>query len=72
MAKLITANWKRGRGRPATGRDPTIAVRMPAEFIDAVDRYRADENPPLSRSEAVRRLLGEHLRKHGYLVESEE
>lgn len=59
---------KRKRGRPYSGgRDPLVNTRIPIAMIEALEQFAADEKPPISRSEAVRRLLGEHLRKHGYL-----
>jgi hypothetical protein len=56
MAKSIKVNQKkRGRGRPATGRDPVSAVRLPVELTAAVDQW-AKENEA-NRSEAIRRLV---------------
>lgn len=43
------------RGRPATGKDPMLAGRVPAEMIEAVELW-AKRND-LTRSEAVRRLI---------------
>ena len=54
MAKSIKVNQKR-RGRPATGRDPVSAVRLPAELTSAVDKWAEDHEA--SRSEAIRRLV---------------
>jgi Arc/MetJ-type ribon-helix-helix transcriptional regulator len=47
---------KRGRGRPATGKDPSITVRVPKEVIDKIERW-ADHHTDGERSEAIRRLL---------------
>ena len=55
MAKLIKVSQKKGRGRPATGRDPVSAVRLPVELTAAVEKW-ADDNEA-SRSEAIRRLV---------------
>jgi hypothetical protein len=58
MAKSIAVNQKkRGRGRPATGRDPVAAVRLPKNVMSAVDKW-AKRNGIKSRSEAFRLLLG--------------
>jgi hypothetical protein len=46
---------KRGRGRPATGKDPLIAFRLPEAEIVRLDRWAEDNGH--SRSEAVRRLI---------------
>ena len=56
MAKSIPVNQKRPRGRPATGRDPMIAARLPSHLIAEVDSWAA-ENDALSRSEAIRSLV---------------
>jgi hypothetical protein len=54
MAKSIKVNQKK-RGRPATGRDPVSAVRLPAELTAAVDQW--GEAHEANRSEAIRRLV---------------
>ena len=54
MAKSIKVNQKK-RGRPATGRDPVSAVRLPAELTAAVDQWGEDHEA--NRSEAIRRLV---------------
>jgi Arc/MetJ-type ribon-helix-helix transcriptional regulator len=54
MAQSIKVNQKR-RGRPATGRDPVSAVRLPAELTAAVDKWSEDHET--NRSEAIRRLV---------------
>jgi hypothetical protein len=56
MPKSITVNRKK-RGRPATGRDPVTAVRLPKPVMTAVDKWAA-RNGIESRSEAFRLLLG--------------
>ena len=55
MKKSIKARPKKSRGRPATGKDPQIAARMPAELIGEVQSW-ADANQ-IGRSEAIRRLV---------------
>jgi hypothetical protein len=54
MAKSIKVNQKR-RGRPATGRDPVSAVRLPVELTSAVDKWAEDHDA--TRSEAIRQLV---------------
>jgi hypothetical protein len=63
MAKSIAVNQKkkRGRGRPATGRDPVIALRLPKQTIVALDRWASAEG--LTRSAAARRLIERGLQK---------
>jgi len=59
MSKAISVNQKkRSRGRPPTGRDPAVAVRLPARVIKALDRWGKDQAEPAdTRSEAIRRLI---------------
>ena len=49
---------KKGRrpGRPATGKDPLVALRLPPVMIKAVDDWAA-RNGVRSRSEAMRDLI---------------
>jgi hypothetical protein len=44
------------RGRPATGRDPFVGIRLPAPLIEEIKSWAA-ANEANSRSEAVRRLI---------------
>jgi hypothetical protein len=53
MKKSIKVMPKR-RGRPATGKDPQVVLRMPAGFIAEIDAWAGDRE--IGRSEAVRRL----------------
>ena len=55
MKKSIKVAPKKRRGRPATGKDPHIAARMPAELIARVEAWAAANNA--SRSEAFRTLV---------------
>jgi len=45
------------RGRPATGHDPHISLRLPEEMIAAADAWAAQQPDKPSRSEALRRLI---------------
>jgi hypothetical protein len=55
MKKSIKAMPKKGRGRPATGKDPQVVVRMPRTLIDDADAWA--ETNATGRSEAIRRLV---------------
>jgi hypothetical protein len=55
MAKPITSKPKKKRGRPATGKDPLVGVRMPPALIEQVDAWASYQ--AIGRSEAVRRLV---------------
>jgi predicted DNA-binding protein len=54
MAKSIKVIPKK-RGRPATGKDPLVAFRLPPEMIEAIDSWAAGNGK--SRSEAMRQLI---------------
>jgi hypothetical protein len=49
------------RGRPATGRDPEVKVRIPPHIIEAIDRW-AGKFRDLGRPAAIRALLELGLR----------
>jgi hypothetical protein len=48
-------------GRPATGCDPAVKVRMPPDIIQAIDRW-AGKFQDLDRSAAIRALIELGLR----------
>ena len=54
MKKSIHVKPK--RGRPATGRDPFVGVRLPASLINEIQAW-SGKNDAASRSEAIRRLV---------------
>lgn len=58
--KLIMATKK--RGRPATGINPVVGVRLPPTLLSELDRWRLAQNTSLNRPEAIRRLVRERLR----------
>ena len=45
------------RGRPATGQDPMMSLRMPNELTAAVEGWAARQPDSPARSEAFRRLV---------------
>jgi hypothetical protein len=55
MKKSIKVDQKRKRGRPATGRDPMVSSRIPAELVAAIDTWAAQN--AMTRSKAICRLL---------------
>lgn len=55
MVTSIAVKPKKKRGRPATGKDPLLGVRVPPETTLRIDALAADEG--ITRSEAVRRLI---------------
>jgi hypothetical protein len=60
MSKSIAVKPKK-RGRPATGKDPLIGVRIRPPLVVQIDQWAADNQ--LSRSEAIRRLIEKALAK---------
>jgi len=61
MKKAIAVIPKK-RGRPATGKDPLFAFRMPEDMAERVDDWGERQSPPLSRSEAIRALIEKGLK----------
>lgn len=60
MIKSITAMPKK-RGRPPTGRDPSIVVRFPPAIIEAVDEVAKARD--ITRSDVIRDAV-EHAVRH--------
>lgn len=54
MKKSIAVKPK--RGRPATGRDPFVGIRLPAPLLEDIQTW-SDKHDAPSRSEAIRRLV---------------
>jgi Arc/MetJ-type ribon-helix-helix transcriptional regulator len=48
---------RKRRGRPATGQDPVLGIRLPGRLIDDVEAWIKQQKDRPSRSEAIRRLL---------------
>lgn len=61
MAKSIRVKPKK-RGRPATGKDPFVGIRLPPALIAEIKKWGEKDNGGLSRSEAIRRLVEIGLR----------
>jgi hypothetical protein len=53
------------RGRPATGTDPVTTIRFSPDILAALNR--SANNEETSRSELIRRIVAEWLRRRGYL-----
>ena len=56
MRKSIKVHQKK-RGRPATGRDPAVTIRLPKEVLDAVEAWAARQGDTPARSPAIARLV---------------
>ena len=48
---------KKKRGRPATGRDPSVTIRLPADLLSWIDREAGSKQT--GRSDMIRRLIEE-------------
>lgn len=59
MSRSIT--FKPKIGRPATGRDPLVGVRLPQELIDRLDDWARAQD--LTRSAAVRLVIERALKR---------
>jgi Arc/MetJ-type ribon-helix-helix transcriptional regulator len=54
---------KKRRGRPATGKDPITALRLPPDLTEAIEAWAAKQDNEPNRSEAIRRLIELGLKK---------
>jgi hypothetical protein len=54
---IAVTQKKRGRGRPATGQDPTLTVRLPMDLRSAIETWAKHQKDKPTRSEAIRRLI---------------
>jgi hypothetical protein len=59
MKKSIDVKPK--RGRPATGRDPFVGIRLPEAMLQAIEAHSVKDGT--TRSEAIRRLVELGLKK---------
>ena len=50
-------NGKRPPGRPATGRDPVLTIRLPLALRSTIETWAKQQKDRPSRSEAIRRLI---------------
>jgi hypothetical protein len=57
MAKESIAVTPKKRGRPATGQDPVLTVRLPPNTRLAIENWARQQKDKPSRSEAIRRLI---------------
>jgi hypothetical protein len=49
---------RKKRGRPPIGQTPVVSIRLQPEWQQGIDEWRRGEPDQLSRSEAIRILLG--------------
>ena len=66
MGKSIRDIPKKGRGRPSTGgRREGVMVRLEPDQFDALDAWIMKQAGPLTRPEAIRRLVELGLKAKG-------
>ena len=63
MGKSNKVIPKKKRGRPATGKDPLTALRLPPDLTKAIEKWAVDQPDEPNRSEAIRRLVELGLKK---------
>ena len=56
MVKSITVRHEK-RGRPATGKTPTMTLRLPDELSSRIDGWAEQQTDAPVKSEAIRRLV---------------
>jgi uncharacterized protein (DUF4415 family) len=64
MAKSIVVKHKKKRGRPATGHDPFVGIRLSKDLLAQIAKW-SEGNGASSRSEAIRRLVEMALKAQG-------
>jgi hypothetical protein len=57
MAKSIKVHQKKKVGRPATGRDPAVTIRLSATILDQVEDWAKRQDDQPARSPAIGRLV---------------
>ena len=56
MKQSIKVHQKK-RGRPATGRDPAVTIRLPEAVLASVEHWAMSQGDQPPRSQAIRRLV---------------
>ena len=62
MENLITVKHKKKPGRPATGHDQFVGIRLPDRLLAQIAKW-FEAHEAASHSEAIRRLLEIGLKK---------
>ncbi len=57
---------KKSRGRPSVDSEQ-VNLRIHRSTLDALDRYCDDDPDRMSRTEAIRRIITDWLKRRGYL-----
>lgn len=67
MGDAISVKPKK-RGRPATGRDPLVGVRISPELLALIDAWAAERG--ITRSSAIRAMVEATVRMGGLAVDN--
>lgn len=65
------SNIRKSRGRPKVGATP-LTVRMPPEELALLDRFIAEQQPDMSRPEALRHAFRDWAVAQGLLPHRED
>jgi hypothetical protein len=57
MAKESIPVTRKKRGRPATGQDPVLTIRLPLALRATIEGWAKQQKDKPTRSEAIRRLI---------------
>jgi Arc/MetJ-type ribon-helix-helix transcriptional regulator len=57
MGKESIPVTQKKRGRPATGQDPVLTIRLPLALRSEIQTWAKQQKDRPSRSEAIRRLI---------------
>jgi hypothetical protein len=57
MAKESITVTRKKRGRPATGQDPVLTIRLPLALRTTIESWAKQQKDKPTRSEAIRRLI---------------
>jgi hypothetical protein len=66
---LVVNRRKRGRGRPATGKNTMIGIRWPRVLLAGIDSYAQEKR--IERHAALKEIVARFLVQHSYLVAHE-
>jgi hypothetical protein len=64
---MSTNTDRKKRGRPATGQQPLVALRIPKYMTEALMAWAAQQPDNPGKSEAIRRILAHFLQRRGFL-----
>lgn len=66
MTSTLNDTKKSKKGRPAVDTEP-VNLRLPRNVLDAIEKFRREQDQIPTRPEAIRTMLVSWLIDHGYL-----